>query len=85
SGALLSAYTYNANGQQIQQSVPAQPPIELFYGLGHLLNERQGKVHSRLLVVGGRTISRLVTVGGHVTETALVTDFKGSVLREVCG
>ncbi|HHQ4530928.1 TPA: hypothetical protein ACSP1Y_004783, partial [Aeromonas hydrophila] len=85
SGALLSEYSYNTTGQQIQQSVPAQPPIELFYGLGHLLNERQGVASSRLFIVEGRTLSRLVTVDGHVTETGLVTDLKGSVLREVCG
>ncbi|MDQ1885322.1 hypothetical protein RA180_15130 [Aeromonas salmonicida] len=84
-GATLSAYTYSANGLQVKQSVPEQPDIALFYGLGHLLNESQGTVNSRILIIGGRPISRLVTAGGVTTETGLVTDYKGSVLREVCG
>ncbi|MDQ1886656.1 hypothetical protein RA180_21945 [Aeromonas salmonicida] len=84
-GATLSTYTYSANGLQVTQSVPGQSDIALFYGLGHLLNEGQGTVNSRILIVGGRPISRLVTAGGVVTETGLVTDYKGSVLREVCG
>lgn len=84
-GALLSAYTYSANGLQVKHSVPGQPDIELFYGLGDLLNESQGMVNSRILIVGGRPVSRMVTEGGVVTETSLVTDYKGSVLREVRG
>ncbi|MDQ1886278.1 hypothetical protein RA180_19990 [Aeromonas salmonicida] len=84
-GTLLSTYTYSANGLQLEQSVPGQPAIELFYGLDHLLNESQGMVNSRILIVGGRPISRLVTAKGVITETGLVTDYKGSVLREVCG
>lgn len=84
-GAALSAYTYSATGQQVKQTVPGQPDIVLFYGLGELLNESQGTVNSRILIIGGHPISRLVTAGGVATETGLVTDYKGSVLREVYG
>ncbi|MCG9685206.1 hypothetical protein L1D31_22055 [Vibrio sp. Isolate23] len=84
-GSVLSAYTYSADGLQLKQTVSGQPAIELFYGLGQLLNERQGMINSRRLTVNERPISRLVTAGGMVSETGLVTDYKNSVLREVSG
>ncbi|ENB4326695.1 RHS repeat protein [Vibrio vulnificus] len=78
----ISSYTYSANGLLVSQSVEGMPPIELFYGHGYLLNESQGSSHSRIFIVGGKPLCRVMK-DGVLSVTALVTDYKGSVVLEL--
>jgi YD repeat-containing protein len=80
---MLSEYKYTANGVQFKQIIPSRNDIDLFYGLGRLMNESQGTRCAHLLSVDGRTLNRVVKQGNKTTILCLVGDYKNSTVAEI--
>ncbi len=82
-GNIVSSYSYGPDDKLMSQSIPEQGDIEFYYAIGELLHEAQESSYSRLIRVGGSILSRRLHQDNEIIETALVSDFKGSVISEV--